>query len=78
MRSTVRKQWWIDKTSCARAIGGRTDALLSKNIDRAVKSLHASFKGRRGKKNDESDVHLPQPQKKKVVTYYILFPHRFF
>jgi hypothetical protein len=36
-----RKKWWIDTTSCARAIGGRTGALLSKNIDRAVKSLHA-------------------------------------
>jgi hypothetical protein len=29
------------------------------------------------KTNDESDVHLPQPQKK-VVTYFILFFHRFF
>jgi hypothetical protein len=38
-----RKKWWIDTTSCARAIGGRTGALLSKSIDRTIKSLHAFF-----------------------------------
>jgi hypothetical protein len=39
-----RNKWWIDTTSCAGANGGRTGALLSKNIDRTVKrSLHAFF-----------------------------------
>ena len=35
-----RKKWRIDTTTCARAIGGRTGALISKNIDRTVTFLH--------------------------------------
>ena len=39
-----RKKWWIDTQLLAlEQSGGRTGALLSNNIDRTVKSLHAFF-----------------------------------
>jgi hypothetical protein len=37
------KKWWIDTSSCARAVGGRAGALLSKSIDRTAKKLYALF-----------------------------------